>query len=135
MGLSLSHPHSKVSRLSNGVQVASLETHSYSSSLSLYVRAGSRFETYHQQGVAHVLKRAAFLVSWLKQHTASTQGSLKRGHQTTPSTFVYLQTPEIRISHWYIRSVVQYNIIAYYLLVCHDGGVVYRLQVAEVRSE
>lgn len=44
--------------------VASLETHSYSSSLSLYVRAGSRFETYHQQGLTQLLRNAAFLVSW-----------------------------------------------------------------------
>ena len=48
--------------MSNGVTVASLETHSFSSTLSVYVRAGSRFETYSQQGFSHLLKKAAFLV-------------------------------------------------------------------------
>ena len=42
--------------------MASLETHSFSSTLSVYVRGGSRFETYHQQGLTHLLKNAAFLV-------------------------------------------------------------------------
>ena len=52
----------QVTKLSNGVTVASLETHSFSSTLSVYVRAGSRFETYSQQGLSHLLKKAAFLV-------------------------------------------------------------------------
>jgi ubiquinol-cytochrome c reductase core subunit 2 len=53
----------KVTKLSNGVTVASLETHSFSSTLSVYVRAGSRFETYSQQGLSHLLKKAAFLAA------------------------------------------------------------------------
>ncbi|CAI8054279.1 Cytochrome b-c1 complex subunit 2, mitochondrial, partial [Geodia barretti] len=53
----------QVTKLSNGVTVASLETHSFSSTLSVYVRAGSRFETYSQQGLSHLLKKAAFLAA------------------------------------------------------------------------
>jgi ubiquinol-cytochrome c reductase core subunit 2 len=53
----------KVTKLSNGVTVASVETHSYASTVSVYVRAGSRFETYPQQGLAHLLKNAAFLTA------------------------------------------------------------------------
>lgn len=55
-------PRPQVTQLSNGVTVASLETHSFSTTLSLYVRAGSRYETYSQQGLSHLLKNAAFLV-------------------------------------------------------------------------
>ena len=42
--------------------MASVETHSFSSTLSVYVRAGSRQETYSQQGLTHLLKNTAFLV-------------------------------------------------------------------------
>ena len=58
------HSLTQVAKLSNGVTVASLETHSFSSTLSVYVRAGSRYETYPQQGLTHLLRNTAFLVSW-----------------------------------------------------------------------
>ena len=58
----VSHFFDQVTKLSNGVTVASLETHSFASTLSVYVRAGSRFETYSRQGFSHLLKKAAFLV-------------------------------------------------------------------------
>ncbi|XP_064405800.1 cytochrome b-c1 complex subunit 2, mitochondrial-like [Halichondria panicea] len=51
----------KISKLSNGVTVASLENHSPLSNISVYVRAGSRFEKYNQLGVTHLLREHAFL--------------------------------------------------------------------------
>ncbi len=53
------HQVSKV----NGYTVASLENHAAVASVSVYINAGSRFESYEQQGVTHVLRNAAFYVS------------------------------------------------------------------------
>ena len=54
---------SQVTRLANGVTVASVENHSFLSNVSLFVRAGSRYETYSQSGLTHLLRNCAFLVS------------------------------------------------------------------------
>ncbi len=43
--------------------VASVENHSPLSNVSVYVRAGSRFEKYNQLGATHLLRESAYLVS------------------------------------------------------------------------
>lgn len=52
----------QVSKLPNGLVIASLENNSSSSSVGVFVKAGSRFETVENQGVSHVLRLAANLV-------------------------------------------------------------------------
>ena len=49
-----------------GYTVASLENYSSVSQVSVYMRAGSRFETYNTQGLTHILRKCAFLVSGKK---------------------------------------------------------------------
>lgn len=53
----------QVSKLPNGLVVASLENYSPVSSVSVFVKAGSRFETVETQGVSHVLRLAANLTT------------------------------------------------------------------------
>ena len=53
----------KVSKV-NGFTVASLENYSFLSGISVFMRAGSRYETYDQQGLTHLLRNCAFLVSF-----------------------------------------------------------------------
>lgn len=50
----------KVSKV-NGYMVASLENHSTLSSVSVFMRAGSRYESYDKLGVTHLLRKCAFL--------------------------------------------------------------------------
>lgn len=52
----------QVTRLTNGVTVASVENHSFLSNVAVFVRAGSRYETYNQTGLTHLLRNCAFLV-------------------------------------------------------------------------
>lgn len=52
----------QVSKLPNGLVIASLENYSSSSSVGVFMKAGSRFETVENQGVSHVLRLAANLV-------------------------------------------------------------------------
>uniref|UniRef100_A0A667WYJ7 Ubiquinol-cytochrome c reductase core protein 2a n=1 Tax=Myripristis murdjan TaxID=586833 RepID=A0A667WYJ7_9TELE len=52
----------QISKLPNGLVVASLENYSPLSSVGVFVKAGSRFETAENQGVSHVLRLAANLV-------------------------------------------------------------------------
>lgn len=52
----------QVSKLPNGLVIASLENYSPLSSVGVFVKAGSRYETEENQGVAHVLRLAANLV-------------------------------------------------------------------------
>lgn len=42
--------------------VASLEDYSTLSSVSVFMKAGSRYERYHQQGLTHFLRNCAFTV-------------------------------------------------------------------------
>uniref|UniRef100_A0A8P4KU72 Ubiquinol-cytochrome c reductase core protein 2a n=1 Tax=Dicentrarchus labrax TaxID=13489 RepID=A0A8P4KU72_DICLA len=49
--------------LPNGLVIASLENYSPVSSVGVFVKAGSRYETVENQGVSHVLRLAANLVS------------------------------------------------------------------------
>lgn len=52
----------QVSKLPNGLVIASLENYSPLSRVGLFVKAGSRYETVENQGVSHVLRLAANLV-------------------------------------------------------------------------
>lgn len=52
----------QVSKLPNGLVVASLENYSPLSRVGVFVKAGSRYETFENQGVSHVLRLAANLV-------------------------------------------------------------------------
>lgn len=51
-----------MSKLPNGLVIASLENYSPLSSVGVFVKAGSRYETVENQGVSHVLRLAANLV-------------------------------------------------------------------------
>ncbi|XP_069558865.1 ubiquinol-cytochrome c reductase core protein 2a isoform X1 [Brachyistius frenatus] len=53
----------QVSRLPNGLVIASLENYSPMSSVSVFVKAGSRYEAVENQGVTHVLRLAANLTT------------------------------------------------------------------------
>lgn len=53
----------QVSKLPNGLVIASLENYSPVSSVGVFVKAGSRYETVENQGVSHVLRLAANLVN------------------------------------------------------------------------
>ncbi|XP_071766551.2 ubiquinol-cytochrome c reductase core protein 2a [Centroberyx gerrardi] len=53
----------QVSKLPNGLVIASLENYSPLSSVGVFVRAGSRYETAENQGVSHVLRLAANLTN------------------------------------------------------------------------
>lgn len=53
----------QVSKLPNGLVIASLENYSPLSRVGVFVKAGSRFETAENQGVSHVLRLAANLVN------------------------------------------------------------------------
>uniref|UniRef100_A0A8C6PYV8 Ubiquinol-cytochrome c reductase core protein 2a n=1 Tax=Nothobranchius furzeri TaxID=105023 RepID=A0A8C6PYV8_NOTFU len=52
----------QVSKLPNGLVIASLENYSPLSSIGVFVKAGSRFETSENLGVSHVLRLAANLM-------------------------------------------------------------------------
>lgn len=52
----------QVSKLPNGLVIASLENYSPLSRVGVFVKAGSRYETAENQGVSHVLRLAANLV-------------------------------------------------------------------------
>ncbi|XP_029293100.1 ubiquinol-cytochrome c reductase core protein 2a [Cottoperca gobio] len=57
-------PHNvQVSKLPNGLVIASLENNSPLSSVGVFVKAGSRHETVDNQGVSHVLRLAANLTT------------------------------------------------------------------------
>ncbi|CAG5897765.1 ubiquinol-cytochrome c reductase core protein 2a [Menidia menidia] len=53
----------QVSKLPNGLVIASLETFSPLSSIGVFVKAGSRYETVENQGVSHVLRLASNLTT------------------------------------------------------------------------
>uniref|UniRef100_A0A672FYP6 Cytochrome b-c1 complex subunit 2, mitochondrial-like n=1 Tax=Salarias fasciatus TaxID=181472 RepID=A0A672FYP6_SALFA len=53
----------QVSKLPNGLVIASLENNSPLSSVGVFVKAGSRYETMENQGVTHVLRLAANLTT------------------------------------------------------------------------
>uniref|UniRef100_A0A8C5FYY0 Cytochrome b-c1 complex subunit 2, mitochondrial-like n=1 Tax=Gouania willdenowi TaxID=441366 RepID=A0A8C5FYY0_GOUWI len=54
----------QVSKLPNGLVIASLENYSPMSSVGVFVKAGSRYEGLESQGVSHVLRLAANLVTY-----------------------------------------------------------------------
>uniref|UniRef100_A0A7N8XMU3 Ubiquinol-cytochrome c reductase core protein 2a n=1 Tax=Mastacembelus armatus TaxID=205130 RepID=A0A7N8XMU3_9TELE len=53
----------QVSKLPNGLVIASLENYSPLSSVGVFVKAGSRYESAENQGVSHVLRLAANLTT------------------------------------------------------------------------
>jgi len=53
----------QVSKLPNGLVIASLENYSPLCSVGVFVKAGSRYETMEDQGVSHVLRLAANLTT------------------------------------------------------------------------
>ncbi|XP_004071490.1 cytochrome b-c1 complex subunit 2, mitochondrial [Oryzias latipes] len=53
----------QVSKLPNGLVIASIENYSPVSSVGVFVKAGSRYETAENQGVSHVLRLAANLTT------------------------------------------------------------------------
>uniref|UniRef100_A0A8C7XC10 Ubiquinol-cytochrome c reductase core protein 2a n=1 Tax=Oryzias sinensis TaxID=183150 RepID=A0A8C7XC10_9TELE len=53
----------EVSKLPNGLVIASIENYSPVSSVGVFVKAGSRYETAENQGVSHVLRLAANLTT------------------------------------------------------------------------
>lgn len=53
----------QVSKLPNGLVIASLENYSPLSSVGVFVKSGSRYETVENQGVSHVLRLAANLTT------------------------------------------------------------------------
>lgn len=59
----LSPQNVQVSKLPNGLVIASLENHSPVSSVGVFVKAGSRYETVENQGVTHVLRLASNLTT------------------------------------------------------------------------
>lgn len=52
----------QVSKLPSGLVIASLENHSPSSKIGVFVNAGCRYETPDNQGVTHLLRLASSLV-------------------------------------------------------------------------
>ncbi|XP_049600205.1 ubiquinol-cytochrome c reductase core protein 2a isoform X2 [Syngnathus scovelli] len=63
-GVSLPAPQNvQVSKLPNGLVIASLENYSPLSTVGVFVKAGSRYESVENQGVAHVLRLAANLTT------------------------------------------------------------------------
>ena len=52
----------QVTKLNNGLTVASLETFSPVSEVGVIVRAGSRFETPKKEGITHLLRTCAYQV-------------------------------------------------------------------------
>uniref|UniRef100_A0A6Q2ZAI8 Ubiquinol-cytochrome c reductase core protein 2a n=1 Tax=Esox lucius TaxID=8010 RepID=A0A6Q2ZAI8_ESOLU len=55
--------HLSVSKLPNGLVIASLENNSPVSSVGVFVKAGSRYEAVENQGVCHILRLAANLTT------------------------------------------------------------------------
>uniref|UniRef100_UPI0037E8683F ubiquinol-cytochrome c reductase core protein 2a n=1 Tax=Semicossyphus pulcher TaxID=241346 RepID=UPI0037E8683F len=63
LGAPLPPQNVQVSKLPNGLVIASLENYSPLSSIGVFVKAGSRYETTENQGVSHVLRLAANLTN------------------------------------------------------------------------
>ncbi|XP_064171233.1 cytochrome b-c1 complex subunit 2, mitochondrial isoform X1 [Anguilla rostrata] len=59
----LPHQDAHVTKLPNGLVIASLETYSPASKIGVFVKAGSRYETLENQGVTHMLRLAANLTT------------------------------------------------------------------------
>ncbi|KAJ0001405.1 hypothetical protein NQD34_006425 [Periophthalmus magnuspinnatus] len=79
-----------VSKLPNGLVIASLENHSPMSSVGLFVKAGSRHETVENPGVAHVLRLAANLTTKGSSAFKICRGVEALGGSLRPSLLEYL---------------------------------------------
>ena len=65
----------KVTTLSNGVKVASVDAASPTSRIGVFLKCGSRYETLENRGISHVLRAGAFLVcilEWQSMHLICT---------------------------------------------------------------
>ncbi|XP_010895709.1 cytochrome b-c1 complex subunit 2, mitochondrial [Esox lucius] len=62
-GVPLPPQSAQVSKLPNGLVIASLENNSPVSSVGVFVKAGSRYEAVENQGVCHILRLAANLTT------------------------------------------------------------------------
>lgn len=51
-----------MSKLSNGVTVASLENYDVNSRVGVFIRAGSRYEGYSHRGITHLLQHCSLAV-------------------------------------------------------------------------
>uniref|UniRef100_A0A8C6TQ50 Ubiquinol-cytochrome c reductase core protein 2a n=1 Tax=Neogobius melanostomus TaxID=47308 RepID=A0A8C6TQ50_9GOBI len=81
-----------VSKLPNGLVIASLENYSPISSVGLFVKAGSRHETVDSPGVAHVLRLASNLTT-----KGASAFKLCRGVEALGGTLSVTSTREIMI--------------------------------------
>uniref|UniRef100_A0A8C6TLC6 Ubiquinol-cytochrome c reductase core protein 2a n=1 Tax=Neogobius melanostomus TaxID=47308 RepID=A0A8C6TLC6_9GOBI len=82
----------QVSKLPNGLVIASLENYSPISSVGLFVKAGSRHETVDSPGVAHVLRLASNLTT-----KGASAFKLCRGVEALGGTLSVTSTREIMI--------------------------------------
>lgn len=88
----------KVTKLNNGLTVASLETFSPVSEVGVIVRAGSRFETPKKEGITHLLRtcayqstpdKSAFRISReMEQLGGSMKCTVTREHATYTTNFI-----------------------------------------------
>ncbi|XP_036409123.1 cytochrome b-c1 complex subunit 2, mitochondrial-like isoform X1 [Megalops cyprinoides] len=62
-GVVLPHQDVHVTKLPNGLVIASLENYSPASKIGVFVKAGSRYETVENEGVTHLLRLAANLTT------------------------------------------------------------------------
>jgi len=73
----------KVSTLSNGINVASIENHSPVTTIGVVLKAGSRNETYDNTGLAHTLRVAAGLATTKKTAFGITRNLQQMGASMT----------------------------------------------------
>ncbi len=52
-----------LSKLANGVSVATVDGHGPAANVAVYIHAGARFDAAEKPGVAHLLKRSIFRVT------------------------------------------------------------------------
>lgn len=62
MGVPLQKPETKITVLPNGFRVVTEETYSQTSSVALFIDAGTIYETEENRGISHMMERMAFKV-------------------------------------------------------------------------
>jgi predicted Zn-dependent peptidase len=63
MGLSLLKPETKITHLPNGLKIVTEETFTQTSSVALFIDAGTAYETEDIRGISHLMERMAFKVN------------------------------------------------------------------------
>uniref|UniRef100_A0A667WYI0 Ubiquinol-cytochrome c reductase core protein 2a n=1 Tax=Myripristis murdjan TaxID=586833 RepID=A0A667WYI0_9TELE len=86
----------QISKLPNGLVVASLENYSPLSSVGVFVKAGSRFETAENQGVSHVLRLAANLTT-----KGASAFKICRGMEAVGGSLRSVNAVRLPVSHAY----------------------------------